>query len=69
MGCIRDNVLVLSVITGVRNCVKDVKERRHFYADFIDYVEDFACDTLDESKGIDPVFDAVLDKKRDPNRF
>lgn len=45
------------------------KKRKNSYQQLIEAFEDHDCDTLDECRGIDPLFDEVLDELHPPDDY
>lgn len=68
MGWASGSELMCEVINAVEKELQHVGKDRMipFYERIINAFEDHDCDTLDECRGIDPLFDKALDAVHPP---
>jgi hypothetical protein len=60
MGWASGSDLARHLIRSIKKHVSNTASRKAVYHDLIVGFEDHDCDTLDEAKGEDPLFDKVL---------
>lgn len=64
MGWASGSEIMSEIIDEARSAIPKVKARRAFYRQMIHVFEQHDCDTLDDCRDEDPIFDEALDDMR-----
>lgn len=64
MGWASGSEIARELIDVIKRNVEDKNARRKIYDKMIDTFEKEDCDTLDECRGIDEIFDGLMDERK-----
>ena len=64
MGWASGSEIMSEIIDETKLAIPKEKARRAFYRQMIHVFEQYDCDTLDDCRGADPIFDEALDDMR-----